>query len=518
MKKILLIVPQFVKSTNLVKFHEHEFINRKSFASPLAMATLASLTPDEFSTEIWDENVKGLISDVTGKQFDYDLVAVTGFITHIRRQKELAAFFREKGITVVAGGVGVSSAPEKYRDYFDVLFIGECENIWQNFLNDFISGTFKREYIEDCFVELSRSPMPKWDSIAENIKQSYVVGTVQSTRGCPYSCEFCTIWSNFGRKVRTKDISQVIKEITKLYQIGFREILFANDNFAGNMKYSKELLRAMIKLNSELPEKIRYFAEISVNIAREDEFLELLAEANFRHLLMGIETPNIESLKETHKGQNLTNDLESDCKKIMSYGMAIEGSMIIGFDNDTTDIFDIQFDFIQKTCFPIVKMHLLKANPGSALIKRLEAEGRIIKELDVYDENCDLDPDSITNIIPKRMSRYEMLDGYVKLLERLNSWENYFKRLEGFILGIKNKRLVKEYDDSEIELGMELTKIVDSIDYRAAEKAAELLKLTLKRIPDAINDIATLIIRHQLELARIPKLITDVRKIMESEL
>lgn len=517
MKKLLLIVPMYNSNSNLVRFHEHDFINRKTFAAPLQMATLAGLTPSGIETEIWDENVKG---SVTSEEIDlegYSLAAVTGFINHIRRQKQIAVFFREKRIPVVVGGVGVSSSPERYRPYFDSLFIGECERIWVQFLNDFQNGGFKSEYLEDCSLELDTSPIPKWESIADGIAKQYVVGTVQSTRGCPFSCEFCTIWTNFGRKVRTKSIEQVIQEIKNLHSIGFIDILFANDNFAGNIKYSKLLLKEIIKLNEQFTKKIRFFAEISINIARDDEFLELLAQANFRHLLIGIETPNLESLKETNKGQNLSNDLVEDCQKIMSYGMAIEGSMIVGFDNDTPDIFDIQFEFIQKACLPIVKMHLLKAMPGSLLFTRLEEEGRLLKDIDLFDELSELDTEAVTNVIPKNMTRQEMFGGYKNLLERLNDWNNYFKRLEGYILNVNHGALLKVTDSANIMLSPELIKLTDSLDYGAADGAERILKLTLSRIPNAINDIATLLIRHQIEVRKLPKIFSDLKKALEYE-
>ncbi|MDQ1265032.1 MAG: hypothetical protein QG635_182, partial [Bacteroidota bacterium] len=189
-----------------------------------------------------------------------------------------------------------------------------------------------------------------------------------------------------------------------------------------------------------------------------------------------------------------------------------------GFDSDTIDIFDAQFDFIQKACIPVVKMHLLKAGPGTALFNRLSEEKRLIGNYNIYGENKGFDLELMTNIIPKRMSRQEMFENYSLLLKKIYDWENFFLRLEGFINNINYAPLLNKNSAKEIFLNDFLEKFISSFDNELKSRVEYLIVLTLRRIPVMIYDIVTHILRHQIEVMKLPKLLEDINKIIEYEL
>src|SRR5262245_7443642 len=279
MTKILLVGPgeevsQKTQASWLL--HNNEFVKKRAFTSPLHIATIAALTPDGIEVDLWDEPVQGLIDEETEFANEYDLVGITGYGLHFNRAKAISKVFRDRNTPVAVGGPGVSSFPEMYRDHFDVLFIGEAEVTWPEFISDFLAGDYEREYKADALPDLGLSPVPRWDSIAEQMRTSYLTASVQVTRGCPFNCEFCDVWQLFGRKMRVKPVDRVLKEIVQLEKLGVDTILLCSDNFHGSPHYAKELVRALIPLNNSFPEPMQYRTEITITVARDDELLELM--------------------------------------------------------------------------------------------------------------------------------------------------------------------------------------------------------------------------------------------------
>src|SRR5262245_21752754 len=345
MKNILLIAPNFESDFAIVRemLTPGKKVIRSSMV-PLQHATLAALTPEGFHVDIWDEGCRDLITEDTKFDKKYDLVGVSGYQAHLPRAIELARIFRKRGVMVVIGGPGVSGAPEVCRGEFDVLFLGEAEHTWARFLNDWKNGIHQKEYRQVDRIDMGVSPPPRWDSIAKDITL-YELGAVQTTRGCPFDCEFCDVIYLFGRKPRHKPVEHVIQEIVTLQKLGALRIFLCDDDFVGDPKYAKELLRALVPVNNAFAVPLGFTTQATIDAANDDELLELMADCNFYQLHIGIETPRAESLRDAHKLQNLRTNRVDGCKKIQSYGIAVRALMIVGFDSDDKDIFAEQRQF-----------------------------------------------------------------------------------------------------------------------------------------------------------------------------
>lgn len=400
---------------------------------PLSLATISALTPDDVEVDIWDEAVNGTITARTNFKKDYALAGVTGYVNHAGRMKELGQIFRGHGILTAVGGSGVSAEPELFRDSFDIRFIGEAEYTWPRFLADWDAGNYRSEYRQVSKVDMLYSPPPKWDQLH---LRSYLMGAVQTTRGCPFDCEFCDVIYIFGRQARHKSVDQVVAEVRALERKGMTRVLFCDDNFIGNPHYAKELVRGLIRLNQSLHRPVSFYTQISLNLAKDDEMLELMAEANFPGLFIGIESPNIESLIETNKTQNYKTDIANAVRRIQSYGIAIQSGMIVGFDHDDTTIFNRHFEFLQETGLTIPMVNLLKAPKGTPLWLRLVKEGRVIRSPET---NQMANTESLSNIIPKQMTLGELLSGYISLLERIRNWNNFEARVRTMISQIERR-------------------------------------------------------------------------------
>jgi radical SAM superfamily enzyme YgiQ (UPF0313 family) len=504
-KKILLVGPgaeasQKTQSSWLL--HSNEFFRKKAFTSPLHIATIAGLTPEDFEVDLWDEPVQGYIDDETEFAKEYDLVGITGYGLHFERARQISQVFRGRGVPTAVGGPGISSFPEMYREHFDVLFIGEAEQTWPQFCEDLRTGAYQTEYRATTLPDLALSPPPRWGSIAGQMKSGYLTSSVQVTRGCPYNCEFCDVWQIFGRKMRVKPVERVLEEISALQRLGVNTVLLCSDNFHGNPRYAKELVRALIPFNNSFPEPMQYRTELTITVARDEELLELMADANFSGFLVGIESPSEASLNETRKRHNIRfGDLTENCLKVMSYGVPIEGSMIVGFDSDTPDIFDLQFEFLQEACIPFPRPHMLKAIRGTDLWTRLSKEGRVVEVDKLYGNTMGIDPQHTTNIIPKGMSRVELLTGYMKLVERIFDWENFEARIKGFISNIKRRPNVRV---SDLALPALLRSGLHRMDERARNSIGSVLSYTEEHAPFMLLQVAILAVRQYQEVVRLP--------------
>jgi radical SAM superfamily enzyme YgiQ (UPF0313 family) len=426
MKNILLVNPLYELEIRWIANEQQMGVRADYF--PLGLATVAALTPDHYRVDIWDELVRGRVEDARLDR-EYDIVGVTSHRANFRRTYEIARYFQEKGSLTVVGGPGVSGAPDRARGQFDVMFIGECELIWPEFLKDWAAGDFKNEYRQIEKPDLAKSPPPRWDSITGDVGY-YAMGTVQTTRGCPFDCEFCDVIYLNGRAQRRKTNEQILHEVATLQRLGVQSVSFNDDNFTAAHKWAKDVLRDLIGLNNSFPEPLRFSTQLSVDVVTDEELLELLADANFYQFLVGIETPNKESLRETHKVQNLRGDLVEQVHKILSYGTVVRGGMIVGFDHDDKSIFNDQYSFIQECKFPSISLHMLNAPMGTRLWRRLQGERRVINAYGISDGSTQR---LFNNIIPKQMTRVELMEGFHDLYLRVFSWESFQERMIGFV-------------------------------------------------------------------------------------
>jgi radical SAM superfamily enzyme YgiQ (UPF0313 family) len=500
---ILLVLPAWRMTSARWKLSDHPYIQKKAFVAPLSLATLAALTPPEHHIDIWDEAVHGMIDEDTEFERDYDLVGVGGYITSIFRAKEVARIFRDRGVPLVAGGAGATASPELYEEHFDALVLGESEIAWPQFLEAFLSGAGEGVFKDTQTVDMASSPPPDWRNLAPALAPAYAVGGVQTTRGCPFICEFCNVWKVFGRKMRTKAVPQVVQEIETLYSHGVRVIDFCEDNFYGARKYCKEILAELIAFNARVDEPVHYYAEISINIARDEEVLELLSEAGFAGLFIGVESPNTDSLKETAKVQNLKGDLVETCLKIQSYGLPIEASMIVGFDHDDPSIFDLQYRFFEAANIALPRVRMLQARPGTDTFDKLMAEGRVLDGEALHEPGTFFDNYLIPNILPHGMSRIELFERYVPLMEKTLDWDNFTSRMRGYLEGITYEPARGKPGAGPGGMPDELRVYVESLDDHVRRNVLEILALTAERAPAQLHSVVTLIVRHSIEVGNL---------------
>lgn len=521
MKKLLLVNPDFhpgetkasALSTKLISL---PFLTVRSFLTPLSLATVAALTPDHVDVDIWDEAVQGLINEDTCFEKDYDLVGITGYGAHSGRVKNLGRIFRTRGMLVAAGGVGVSSEPENYRKHFDILFIGEAEYTWPRFVADWEAGTYQSEYRQKAKVDMAHSPSPRWHRMAHNMKR-YLSGAVQTTRGCPFDCEFCDVVKLHGRQVRQKPISRVLEEISVLEHLGLGRVFFSDDNFVGNPPYTKALVKQLVSLNRSFRRPLRFSTQVSINVAKDDELLELMADANFRLLFIGIESPNIASLKEINKRQNYATDMLADIAKIQSYGIPVRSNTIVGFDHDDTTIFDLQFEFLQRAYIPTSSPHVLKALPGTRLWERLRNEERVVRplikddgesrsQMSCSDESTargfNISP--VTNIIPLNMTRIELYCGYRELMQRVRDWDHFESRVRGMIAQIRRPPKVRRQRLPWRSVMGFFKFVLFSMEPEGRRVTLRLLFYAMFRAPFMLERVAGLIVIQMLENAQLP--------------
>jgi radical SAM superfamily enzyme YgiQ (UPF0313 family) len=397
--------------------------------TPLPPATLHAMTPDRFEVDIWDENLDGPIGpDTKLPREHYDIVGISVMFSFVHgRVEPLAALFRQRGSFIAAGGPGISAAPHKVKGMVDSVFINEAELTWPRFLDDWERGEAKSEYVQVEKPDLGDTPAPKWDSVADRLTE-YHFGTVQTTRGCPFDCEFCDVIYLFGRAQRHKPVPVVLEEVRTLQRYGMKHIFFTDDEFIGNPKYAKSLLRELIPLNNSFPRPLDYYTQLTMNLSKDQELLELVADANFYSVLVGLESFSNESLRETHKLQNIRKDLVADLHTILSYGIPITSTLIVGFDHDGPETFDLLLDGVRRACLPVASVSMLRAYTGTKLWTRLRQEDRLAR----------LQADSlprglVVEILPTRMSRAEMLEGWHETMQKLFDWSFIAERLRGWV-------------------------------------------------------------------------------------
>ena len=434
--KVLLIYPEFPDTFWGFKY-ALKFIHKKAAFPPLGLLTVGAMLPKEWSMRLVDVSVTKL----TEKDLRWaDLAFISAMAVQRESARQTIARCKEAGLKVVAGGPLFTSEYEQFEDV-DHFVLNEAELTLPSFLADLERGCARRLYETSDFSNIRETPAPAWE--LADLKR-YALMSIQFSRGCPFDCEFCNVTALFGHRARIKTAEQIIAELDALYRLGWRgQVFFADDNFIVNKSYLQtQLLPALIKWQKD-KRRIPFNTQASVNLADDEPLMEMMVEAGFDAVFIGIETPDEESLAECNKKQNKNRDLVESVKRIQRAGLQVQGGFIVGFDSDKRSIFQQQIDFIQKSGIVTAMVGLLQAPAGTKLYKRLKQEGRLIGH--ISGDNVD----GTTNIIP-RMDLAALCEGYRDIMRHIYSPKLYYQRIKTFLRDYKKPKIESPLDFQRI--------------------------------------------------------------------
>ena len=367
--KALLITPQFPSSFWSLA-ETCNFGDRKTLLPPLGLLTVAALLPQEWEFRLVDLNTRALAPE------DWlwaDLVLITGMIIQRQGVLGLVREAKEREKTVIVGGPYATSLPQEVLEAgADFLVRGEGETTISRLLEALRKGQPGGVIAEDGKPEMTISPVPRFDLLTLD---DYVTMGIQTSRGCPFDCEFCDIVSLYGRKPRYKDPGQVIAELETLYRLGWRGVvLISDDNFIGNPNHARAILTQLIPWMQAHGEPFGFWTQASVNLGQDREMIDLLTAANFSYIFLGVETPEPDLLRAAGKYQNLRNPLKDSLAAINANGLNMVASFIIGFDGEQSGAGDRIAEFVEELDIPIMMINILQPLPNTRLWERLEKE------------------------------------------------------------------------------------------------------------------------------------------------
>jgi radical SAM superfamily enzyme YgiQ (UPF0313 family) len=418
--KVLLVYPEY--PVTFWSFdYALKFISKKAAYPPLGLLTVAAMLPDDWEARLVDLNVEKL-KDADLKWADY--VMISAMLIQKKSVSNILLRCRSLGTKIIAGGPLFNSTPDEYVDLVDHLILNEAELTLPPFLADLRAGSPKKVYRTNGFPEMNLTPTPRWDLIKI---EKYATLMIQCSRGCPFDCEFCDITALYGRRARVKNADQLIKELQAIYDLGWRNSVFiVDDNFIGNKGKIKKMLPRLIQWMQTYHYPFQFITEASINLADDDELIELMAEAGFNRVFIGLETPSEESLEECSKHQNRDRNMVAAIKKLQAAGIQVLGGYIVGFDNDDEGIFHRQIKFIQESGVVTAMVGLLNALPKTKLWQRLQAENRL--RFDLTGDNTD----GTINFIPS-MDRETLIKGYRKIVRTIYSPRFFYRRACKFL-------------------------------------------------------------------------------------
>jgi radical SAM superfamily enzyme YgiQ (UPF0313 family) len=413
--KILLIYPEYPDTFWSYK-HALTFIHKKASLPPLGLLTVSSLLPKNWEKKLIDLNVNRLTDEDI---INADIVMISSMIVQINSVKEIIKRVKSFGKFLIAGGPLFSSSYKNFPDV-DCFVLNEGEITIPLFLNDFERNDLKRVYKSAIRPDITTTPLPDWSLINLN---DYASVSIQVSRGCPFSCDFCDIIIMNGRVPRVKSPGQVIAELNAIYDTGWRSSVFiVDDNFIGNRKKVKAILQEISIWMKEHKKPFSLSTEASITVADDKEIIELLKESNFSGLFVGIETPDEDSLKSCGKYQNTGKDLKEKVNFLQRNGLEVKGGFIVGFDTDNAGTFDRMIEFIQNSGIVTAMVGLLHALPRTKLYKKLKKEGRILSAA------TGNNTDSTLNFIPE-MRKDVLMEGYKKILDTIYHPKHYYNRI-----------------------------------------------------------------------------------------
>jgi len=451
--KILLISPENKKS-----IYAYTKEDVKAFWFPkLGLPTIAANTPPDVEVRIVDECVEDIDFNV-----DVDLVGISVMTYLAPRAYEIAAKFRARGVKVVLGGIHVSMCPEEAKEHADSIVVGESEKTWPILVEDFRRGELKSLYEEKDLPKLENLPIPRRELFKPN--SYWTTNCVQTSRGCPFACDFCTVTIFGGNQFRLRPIEQVIEEVKRLKK-GF--VVFVDDNIAGNKAYAKQLFKALIPL------KINWGSQASLTMARDPELLDLAAKSGCTALFIGVESISEENLAAANKRFNKVDKYKEEFRRFHDYGILIQTGMIFGFDHDDESAFERTVEFLEENNIELAMFNILTPLPGTNLYKKMDAEGRIIdRDWSHYDGR---------HVVfkPKLMTPETLQEGFLWAYHKFFSYPSIIKRIVPSLWKLPHKRLLVE----RLFLNYAIRRIVNRVPEGSLPPLAKILKNLQGRLP-----------------------------------
>lgn len=375
----------------------------------LSVTTLAALTPDTWDISIEDENVGPIRFED-----DVDLVGITALTPLALRAYEIADAFRERGVKVIMGGFHATWMPDEALRHVDSVVIGEAERTWPWALKDFEKGELQRTYKPDGREDIANIPVARRDLL--NKDGYFFINTVQTTRGCPFNCEFCSVTAFYGRTYRTRPLEDIERELDTLSG-GANFLFVVDDNITGNPAYAKELFSLLKRY------PFKWLSQTSITFAENQELVELAKESGCYGMFIGFESLSQDALNRLNKRFNKADTYADLIKRIHDHGMGIQGSFIFGYDWDTKETFDEVLNFAEKTKLDSVLFTILTPYPGTNVFEKMKREGRLI--------TTDWSKYDMAHAVyrPRNMTPEDLEQMYVEANRKFYSYPSMFRRL-----------------------------------------------------------------------------------------
>lgn len=390
------------------------YLFNKGLLAPLGLMYLAAHTPPDVEVRIIDESIEPVDFAETP-----DLVGVSTVTATSTRGYEIADRYRAMGAKVVLGGIHASMLPDEALTHADSVVVGEAESLWPSVIEDARSDSLKPIYKQDEFIDFKRPLLPRRDIIQS--KRYWSANGVQTSRGCPHACNFCSVTAFNGRRVRMRDVDNVLAEVEELPRgnlIRKKVVPFMDDNIAAHPSRAKELFKALI------PMKVTWGSQASITIAKDEELLALASESGCQFLFIGLETVSPAGLAEIGKSQNKVEEYADALRLLRKYKIHVMGAFMFGFDNDTAQTFNDTLEFAMANKIHLAQFANLTPYPGTRIYRQLEEEGRL-------ETGFWADPESCGRVVydPMHMSRAELYARTENVHRNFYSYKGIWKRL-----------------------------------------------------------------------------------------
>ena len=400
-KKILLIQPTpYDQYGNLVKKKRLYFVG-------LALPLLAALTPPDFEVELCYETIEDVPFDT-----DAELIGISSMGHAVMRTIDIANKFRELGKTVILGGYMVSLMPEEAQKYCDSVMIGDAEETWGQMISDYLDGNLQKVYKKK--LTKLETPLPSYELILNKKIGNFL--PVQAGRGCPKTCSFCSIYCLYRGQYLRREISDVIRDIKKVKELGFKQFLLLDDNLFSDREYAFKLCSEIKKL------KMRWMTQCSIDISKDEELLDVVAASGCYVLSFGLESISRESLIGMQKAWENPDDYSRQLSIIRKHGIDISTEMVVGGEGDTLESIRATAKFVEDNKITVPRFYILTPIPGTQYYDEMKEQDRIYNT-DMYSYNsCE------AVHYPKNMTPQELTKAYWELYNEVYSYRSIFKR------------------------------------------------------------------------------------------